>query len=131
MNTSREPRVAIVGATGAVGNQLIELIAARGFQLSELKLFATEAGAMQTLDAAGEERLVEALESPDTLRDFDIAFLANHPAPAAKIVSATYVPRLIGRSRAIEPTCHLPMFGAGYTPSTSLNTHCDRTGLHS
>ena len=56
--------MAVVGATGAVGNQLIELIAARGFQLSELKLFTTEAGAMQTVDAGGEERLVDALESP-------------------------------------------------------------------
>jgi len=36
MSASPEPRVAVVGATGAVGNQLIELIAARGFQLSEL-----------------------------------------------------------------------------------------------
>ena len=56
MSNTREPRVAVVGATGAVGNQLIELIAARGFQLSELKLFTTEAGAMQTVDAGGEER---------------------------------------------------------------------------
>ena len=82
MSISREPRVAVVGATGAVGNQLIELIAARGFQLSELKLFATEAGAMQTVDAAGEERLVDALASPADLRDFNIAFLAC-PAPRA------------------------------------------------
>ena len=78
MSNTREPRVAVVGATGAVGNQLIELIAARGFQLSELKLFATEAGAMQTVDAAGEERLVDALESPADLRDFDIAALVRN-----------------------------------------------------
>ena len=31
---------------------------------------------MQTVDAAGEERLVDALASPADLRDFDIAFLA-------------------------------------------------------
>jgi len=120
MNTSREPRVAIVGATGAVGNQLIELIAARGFQLSELKLFATEAGAMQTLDAAGEERLVEALESPDTLRDFDLAFLAIPPARAAEIVAAQTGPRLIDLSRASEPPGSVPMVAPGLTSREAL-----------
>ncbi len=115
MSISREPKVAVVGATGAVGNQLIELIAARGFQLSELKLFATEAGAMQTLDAAGEERLVEALESPAALRDFDIAFLAI-PAPrAAEIVAAKPGPILIDLSAANRPRCGVPMVTPGFT----------------
>ena len=67
MSSTREPRVAVVGATGAVGNQLIELIAARGFQLSELKLFTTEAGAMQTVDDGRRGASVDALESPPIL----------------------------------------------------------------
>ena len=115
MSTTREPRVAVVGATGAVGNQLIELIAARGFQLSELKLFATEAGAMQTVDAAGEERLVDALESPADLRDFNIAFLAT-PAPrAAEIVAAQPGPILIDLSAANRPHSDVPMVAPGLT----------------
>ena len=120
MNNPREPRVAIVGATGAVGNQLIELIAARGFQLSELKLFATEAGAMQTLDAGGEERLVEALESPDALRDFDLAFLAIPPARAAEIVAAQPGPRLVDLSRCSEPASNIPMVAPGLTSREAL-----------
>jgi aspartate-semialdehyde dehydrogenase len=120
MSISDEPRVAIVGATGAVGNQLIELIAARGFQLSELKLFATEAGAMQTLDAAGEERLVDALESPDALRDFDLAFLAIPPARAAEIVAAQPGPRLIDLSRCSEPAGNFPMVTPGLTSREAL-----------
>ncbi len=115
MSISREPRVAVVGATGAVGNQLIELIAARGFQLSELKLFATEAGAMQTVDAAGEERLVDALESPADLRDFNIAFLAV-PAPrAAEIVAAQPGPVLIDLSAANRSPSDVPMVAPGLT----------------
>jgi aspartate-semialdehyde dehydrogenase len=120
MSISDEPRVAIVGATGAVGNQLIELIAARGFQLSELKLFATEAGAMQTLDAAGEERLVDALESPDALRDFDLAFLAIPPARATEIVAAQPGPRLIDLSRCSEPAGNFPMVTPGLTSREAL-----------
>ncbi len=120
MSTPREPRVAVVGATGAVGNQLIELIAARGFQLSELKLFATEAGAMQTVDAAGEERLVDALGSPADLRDFDLAFLAI-PAPrAAEIVAAIPGPILIDLSAANRPPSGVPMVAPGLTPREAI-----------
>ncbi|MGB8683309.1 MAG: hypothetical protein WCD12_10530 [Candidatus Binatus sp.] len=120
MSTTREPRVAVVGATGAVGNQLIELIAARGFQLSELKLFATEAGAMQTVDAAGEERLVDALENPGDLRDFDIAFLAI-PAPrAAEIIAAQPGPILLDLSAANRPPTDVPMVAPGLTSRESF-----------
>jgi aspartate-semialdehyde dehydrogenase len=116
MSNTREPRVAVVGATGAVGNQLIELIAARGFQLSDLKLFTTESGAMQTVDAGGEERLVDALESPADLRDFDIAFLAI-PAPrAAEIIAAQPGPILIDLSAANHPPSDAPMVAPGLTP---------------
>jgi aspartate-semialdehyde dehydrogenase len=115
MSNTREPKVAVVGATGAVGNQLIELIAARGFQLSELKLFTTEAGAMQTVDAGGEERLVDALENPAELRDFDIAFLAI-PAPrAAEIIAAQPGPILIDLSAANRPPSDVPMVAPGLT----------------
>ena len=34
-------RVAILGATGAVGTELIELLASRNFPIAELKLFAS------------------------------------------------------------------------------------------
>ena len=120
MSISREPKVAVVGATGAVGNQLIELIAARGFQLSELKLFATEAGATQTVEAAGEERLVDALQSPDDLRDFDIAFLAC-PAPrATQIIDARPGPILIDLGAANRPPSNAPMVAPGLTSREAL-----------
>jgi aspartate-semialdehyde dehydrogenase len=120
MSISREPRVAVVGATGAVGNQLIELIGARGFHLSELKLFTTEAGAMQTVDAAGEERLVEALANPADLRGFDLAFLAI-PAPrAAEIIAAQPGPVLIDLSAANRPPSDVPMVAPGLTSREAI-----------
>jgi len=120
MSISREPRVAVVGATGAVGSQLIELIAARGFQLSELKLFATEAGATQTVTVAGEERLVDALGSPADLREFDIAFLAV-PAPrAGEIVAARPGPILIDLSAANRSPSDVPMVAPGLTSREAI-----------
>ena len=120
MSSTREPRVAVVGATGAVGNQLIELIAARGFQHSELKLFATEAGAAQTVEAAGEEHLVEALKSPADLRGFDVAFLAI-PAPSATaIVSARPGPTLIDLGASNRPPSDVPMVAPGLTSREAI-----------
>jgi aspartate-semialdehyde dehydrogenase len=126
MPTSREPRVAIVGATGAVGNQLIELIGARGFPHSELKLFATESGASQTLDAAGEERLVEAFEGPESLAGFDLAFLAV-PAPrAAEIIAADPGPVLIDLSAANSGPSDVPMVAPGLTTRAALEEYRGR-----
>lgn len=120
MPPSREPRVAIVGATGAVGYQIIDLIVARGFQFSELKLFATEAGATQTLDAAGEERLVEALASPNDLSGFDVAFLAV-PAPRAlEIISARPGPMLIDLSAASRAAADAAIVAPGLTSRAAV-----------
>jgi aspartate-semialdehyde dehydrogenase len=98
MSTSREPRVAVVGATGAVGNQIVELIAARAFAHSTLKLFASSAGSSGTLDAGDEHYLIERLDDPADLAEFDIVFLAVPEAPALEIITARPGPILIDLS---------------------------------
>jgi aspartate-semialdehyde dehydrogenase len=119
----REPKVAIVGATGAVGNQLVELIGARGFPLADLKLFATESGAAETItDSSGEDRLVEVMHAPSELREFDIAFLAL-PAPrAAEIVEANPGPTLIDLSAASQPPGKAPIVAPGLTSREHLES---------
>ena len=122
MPESREPRVAVVGATGAVGRQLVELIAERGFQFSDLRLFATETGSAQTIDASGEDRLVDALENPDALKDFDIAFLAIPAAPAADFIAAQPGPMFIDLSAANRAATDAPMVAPGLTSRAALET---------
>jgi len=53
-------RVAIVGATGAVGQELLELLAERSFPLTSLRLFASPRSAGQTRRFAGDDVAVEA-----------------------------------------------------------------------
>ena len=55
------PRVAIVGATGAVGEALLDCLAARGFPVGDLRLLASARSAGRTLPFRGEQRPVEAL----------------------------------------------------------------------
>jgi aspartate-semialdehyde dehydrogenase len=59
-------RVAIVGATGAVGHEFLTLLAERSFPLTTLRLFASPRSAGTRLRFAGDEVAVEALpESGD------------------------------------------------------------------
>lgn len=54
-------KVAIVGATGAVGQELLRVLEGRNFPLSELRLYASARSAGKTLSFRGEDYLVEAL----------------------------------------------------------------------
>ncbi len=56
-------RVAILGATGAVGTELLELLESRHFPLADLKLLASPRSAGTTLEFRGETLTVEAVEA--------------------------------------------------------------------
>jgi len=67
--------VAIVGATGAVGAELIQLLEQREFPLRGLKLLASPNSAGKTVKFKGEDIAVEAL-SEDSFRSVDIALFS-------------------------------------------------------
>ena len=67
--------VAIVGATGAVGAELLKLLEQRQFPLRGLKLLASPKSAGKVLKFKGEEISVEAL-SDDSFRSVDIALFS-------------------------------------------------------
>jgi aspartate-semialdehyde dehydrogenase len=66
-------RVAVVGATGAVGTDLLRLLRLRGFPASAIVPFASERSAGRTIDGADEP--VRAL-ADDTIDGFDIALFS-------------------------------------------------------
>jgi aspartate-semialdehyde dehydrogenase len=69
------PVVAIVGATGAVGIELIRCLEERRFPLSELRLFASARSAGKTLPFRGEPLAVRELKE-DSFRGVDIALFS-------------------------------------------------------
>jgi aspartate-semialdehyde dehydrogenase len=81
------PRVAVVGATGAVGRIMFEVLAARGFGASELVPFASERSAGRELDGIG---TVQPLHS-DTVGGFDIALFS-----AGGAASREWAPQFAG-----------------------------------
>ncbi len=75
-------RVAILGATGAVGTELMQLLAERQFPLAELKLLASPRSAGKTLTFQGEELTIEAV-SEQSFKDVDLV-LASAGASTSK-----------------------------------------------
>jgi aspartate-semialdehyde dehydrogenase len=61
VNLPQTYRVAILGATGAVGTELLQLLESRNFPIAHLKLLASPRSAGQTLSFKGEELKVEAV----------------------------------------------------------------------
>ncbi|MBL0926679.1 MAG: aspartate-semialdehyde dehydrogenase [Phycisphaerales bacterium] len=86
--TSDNPIVAVVGATGAVGQEFIRLIEERGFPHADVRLLASAGSAGRPLRCAGREVVVEEL-TEKSLRGVDVALfgvsaaLARDFAPAA------------------------------------------------
>ncbi|MFZ6761617.1 aspartate-semialdehyde dehydrogenase [Pseudoroseomonas sp. WGS1072] len=69
------PVVAIIGATGAVGVELLRCLESRGFPLGGLKLLASPRSAGRTLDFKGRPVTVEAL-TEDSFAGVDIALFS-------------------------------------------------------
>ena len=67
-------KVAIVGASGAVGQEFLRLLDERNFPMDELVLFGSERSAGRTYPFRGKEIEVKLLKHGDDFKDIDIAF---------------------------------------------------------
>lgn len=80
-----EPRIGVVGATGAVGKVTLELLAQRGF--GQVRAFASERSAGSSVPYGSGELVVEQA-SAETLRDLDLCFFSVGTAQSAELVPA-------------------------------------------
>lgn len=68
--------VAVVGATGAVGKETLEILEEREFPLASLRLFASKRSAGEVLSCQGKEWKVEELRPDVSFAGVDIAFIS-------------------------------------------------------
>ncbi len=93
--------VAVVGATGAVGEVLLELLAARDFPISKLSLLASERSAGEVLRVRGRSVTV------GNLADFDFTGVDFAFFSAGGSVSAAHAPRAAAAgATVIDNTSH-------------------------
>jgi len=87
MSKKARYKVAMVGATGAVGETVLNILHERGFPISELVALASERSAGSTIEFGGRSITVQNLDNYD-FSDVDIAFFS-----AGGSVSRKHAPR--------------------------------------
>jgi len=85
--SDRQLVVAVVGATGAVGSEMIRVLEKRGFPVKQLRAFATANSAGSTVMFHGKQVTVEDVATAD-FKGIDLALFAG-----GEIASGTYAPR--------------------------------------
>lgn len=69
-------KIAIVGVSGAVGQELLKVLDQRNFPLTDLVLFGSKRSAGQTYAFKGKEYKVKELQHNDDFKDVDIALVS-------------------------------------------------------
>lgn len=69
-------RIAIVGTSGAVGQEFLRVLAERNFPVEELVLFGSGRSAGKKYDFRGKQYTVKELKHNDDFKDIDIAFVS-------------------------------------------------------
>ena len=87
--------VAIVGATGAVGEQMREVLEEREFPIGELRLLASERSAGQFLSFQGKQIRVEILDE-NSFEDIDIGLFS-----AGGSISAKFAPLAVAAGAVV------------------------------
>src|SRR4051812_15338243 len=87
--------VAIAGATGAVGQEFLTVLAERNFPIKNLKLLASSRSAGKTVDFAGEKYTVEEM-TKDSFKGIDIAFFS-----AGGSVSKEFAPSAVAAKAVV------------------------------
>ena len=75
-------KVAIVGASGAVGQEFMRVLDEQNFPVTELVLFGSERSAGRIFTFRGKDYVVKLLQHNDDFKDIDIAFVAMGAGPA-------------------------------------------------
>ena len=115
-------RVAILGATGAVGVELLNLLESRNFPVADLKLLASPRSAGTKLPFRGETLQVEALSDRAFNQvDLVLASAGGHISKqwAPKAVAAGAV--VIDNSSAFRMAPHVPLVVPEVNPQTAAN----------
>mmetsp|Transcript_1933 Transcript_1933/g.5893 ORF Transcript_1933/g.5893 Transcript_1933/m.5893 type:complete len:370 (+) Transcript_1933:287-1396(+) len=118
----KKPVVAIAGSTGAVGQELLDLIQERAFPFADLKLLASKRSAGSTQEFMGKTYTVEEL-TKDSFDGVDIAFFSagggrsKEFAPAAVGAGAV----VIDNSSAFRMDPECPLVVPEVNPDAAFN----------
>ena len=103
--------IAIVGASGAVGQELLHILAQRQFPITSLRLFGSARSAGTAYTFCGKEYTVEELRHGDLFKGVDIAFVSAGGSVSKEYAEdiTRYGAIMIDNSSAFRMDEHVPL----------------------
>ncbi|HLH75450.1 MAG TPA: hypothetical protein VKV28_01465 [Candidatus Binataceae bacterium] len=123
-------RLAVVGASGSLGTQLLELIEERALPYRELALYRAEPLGEDSVQVAGTHHRLQKLESGAELSDFDLVFLATPRAAAQQLAGDIAGPVVIDLSSHELPPAAAPLLAPGFVAREQVRTLAARKLVH-
>ncbi len=117
-------KIAIVGASGAVGGEFIRLMEERSFPADEIRLFGSSRSAGRTYTIQGRPCVVEELCDNDAFKDIDIAFVSAGGDTSRQYASTItrYGALMIDNSSAFRMEQDVPLVVPEVNPEDALHT---------
>lgn len=116
-------KVAIVGASGAVGQEFLHVLEERNFPMDELVLFGSHRSAGKKYTFRGKELEVKLLEHNDDFKDVDIAFTSAGASTSKEFAAdiTKYGAVMIDNSSAFRMDEDVPLVVPECNASDALN----------
>ncbi len=115
-------KVAIVGASGAVGQELLQVLEERNFPIDELLLFGSSRSAGRKYTFRGKEITVKLLQHNDDFKDVDIAFTSAGAGTSKEFAETItkYGTVMIDNSNAFRMDDEVPLVVPEVNPQDAL-----------
>ena len=116
-------KVAIIGASGAVGQEFLRVLEERNFPMDELVLFGSHRSAGKKYTFRGKELEVKLLEHNDDFKDVDIAFTSAGASTSKEFAAdiTKYGAVMIDNSSAFRMDEDVPLVVPECNASDALN----------
>lgn len=116
-------KVAIVGASGAVGQEFLRILAERNFPIDELVLFGSERSAGSKYAFKGKEYEVKLLQHNDDFKGVDVAFVSAGGGASKEFAETItkYGAVMIDNSSAFRMDEDVPLVVPEVNPEDALN----------
>ncbi len=116
-------RVAIVGASGAVGQEFLRILAQRDFPVDDLVLFGSERSAGTSYNFKGHDYTVKLLQHNDDFKDIDVAFVSAGGGTSKEFADTItkHGAVMIDNSSAFRMDADVPLVVPEVNPEDALN----------
>lgn len=116
-------KVAIVGASGAVGQEFLRILAERNYPIDELVLFGSERSAGSKYTFKGKEYEVKLLQHNDDFKGVDVAFVSAGGGASKEFAETItkYGAVMIDNSSAFRMDEDVPLVVPEVNPEDALN----------